>query len=253
LRLDFQNVFYFDIKMIVGISGHGKMGQAVERIAVARSHSVHILSKDLDPSECGGLDAIIEFTNAGAAPLVVRRGIEAGIPVISGTTGWSNEFDAIHTYCIERNGAMLWAPNFSVGMHIAFALNKALAKMMNTRTEYDVSIYEIHHTEKRDAPSGTAIALADQILHYLDRKTDWRLTDDTIPADSLILPIEALRIPDVKGDHRVVWKGPSDIISIRHEALSRDGFALGAVLAAEWIGGKSGVFTFDDVLRDILT
>jgi 4-hydroxy-tetrahydrodipicolinate reductase len=98
LRLDFQNVFYFDIKMIVGISGHGKMGQAVERIAVARSHSVHILSKDLDPSECGGLDAIIEFTNAGAAPLVVRRGIEAGIPVISGTTGWSNEFDAINTY-----------------------------------------------------------------------------------------------------------------------------------------------------------
>jgi 4-hydroxy-tetrahydrodipicolinate reductase len=238
--------------MQIGISGYGKMGKAIERVALSRHHDIRIVPKGKPISDLDQADCIIEFTRTEVAPGIVRECIDAGVPVISGTTGWASELESMRTYCLEHGGAMLWAPNFSIGMHITFALNKALAKMMDKRHEYDVAIHEIHHTEKKDAPSGTAIALADQIIGIVDRKTSWKLIPEAGAVDPSELAIRADRIPDVKGDHQIAWSGPDDTISIRHEAKSRDGFALGAVIAGEWIKGKTGVFTFEDVLRDIL-
>lgn len=238
--------------MQVGIAGHGKMGKAVERIAEERGHGISVLPLPLsDNGILSGIDCVIDFTHADVAPEIVRTCIDTGVPVVSGTTGWNAGIAEAYDYCREKGGAMLWAPNFSVGMHILFSLNEMLADVMEHRSEYEVSIYEAHHTEKKDAPSGTAIALASQIIDILSRKADWKLTGSGQQSDADLM-IEAERIPDVKGIHEVQYRGPHDILSIRHEALSRDGFALGAVLAAEWLAGKAGVFRFSDVLSDLL-
>lgn len=226
------------------------MGKAVERIALERGHSVQIISPRMDFSDAlKDWDCAIEFTHASVAPEVIRTCIRQGIPVVSGTTGWDGVRPDIELYCREKNGTMLWSPNFSIGMHIVFEINKTLAALMNARPEYEVEILETHHTEKKDKPSGTAIALANQIIERLDRKTHWELRADDRP-EAEALEVISERIPDVKGIHRVTYRGPYDIISLRHKALSRDAFALGAVLSAEWLTGKKGVFTFVDVIRD---
>jgi 4-hydroxy-tetrahydrodipicolinate reductase len=218
-------------------------------VALDRKHDVIIVnSRDPIGELTNELSCAIEFTNAEAAPNLIRTCVDKGIPVVSGTTGWDSERAMTQAYCLEHLGTMLWSPNFSVGMNIVFEINKQLAKLMNLRPEYDVEILESHHTEKKDKPSGTAIALANQVLGYLDRKKQWQLADDKAASDET-LSIIAERVPDVKGIHRVTYSGPHDIISIRHKALSRDAFALGAVIAAEWlVGRETGIFSFADVL-----
>ncbi|HLF62280.1 MAG TPA: 4-hydroxy-tetrahydrodipicolinate reductase [Saprospiraceae bacterium] len=234
--------------MKIAIIGYGKMGMAVERLAVERGHTVQIV-KQLDQAALlpEGISCAIEFTHAGAAPVIIRRCLDSGRPIVSGTTGWDADRQDVCAYCIEKKGAFLWSPNFSAGMHIVFEINKVLASMMDRRPEYDVEILETHHTEKKDKPSGTAIVIANQIINVLRRKTQWELKEHEVLNDET-LAITSERLQDVKGIHRITYKGPYDIISLRHKALSRDAFAHGAVISAEWLVGKTGVFTFNDVL-----
>lgn len=234
------------------------MGKAVEQVAMTRGHTVHIVH-EFEPTSplSDDIAAVIEFTQAQVAPDIIRRSIDAGKVVVSGTTGWDDEQERVFAYCREKGGTMLWAPNFSIGMHIMYTINKALAQMMDARIEYDVEILETHHTEKKDEPSGTAISLANQIISSVSRKTHWQLTDQgQVAADTLAITAE--RKPDVKGIHRVTYKSPYDVVSLRHRALSREAFAFGAVISAEWLAPagikrKTGVYTFSDVINTAIS
>jgi len=241
--------------MNIAIVGHGRMGKAVEQISTDRRHSVQIVSgKGPNYQIPEDISCVIEFTHGSVAPWIIRQCIDTGIPVVSGTTGWDLEKPEIFAYCQEHDGMIVWSPNFSIGMHIVFELNQALARMMSRRPEYNVEILESHHTEKKDKPSGTAISLANQIIEALDRKERWQLKESGDLSESTLQVISE-RMPEVKGIHRITYSGPYDVISLRHKALSREAFAFGAVLSAEWLvdaglSGKRGVFTFSDVVKN---
>lgn len=231
--------------------GYGKMGKTIERIANERGHKVAYII-DVDNREqlknIGGaeVDVAIEFTQPESASENIRTCISNGIPVVSGTTGWLSEKAAIENLCNQKKGAFFYASNFSIGVNIFFKVNRFLAKIMRGFSEYDVRIEEVHHTEKKDAPSGTAITLAEGILENLDRKKQWtRETSDSVKD----LVIASKREKDVPGTHTITYFSLADDIEIKHTAHSREGFALGAVLAAEWLIGKQGVFTMDDYLK----
>ena len=230
--------------MRIGILGYGKMGKAVERQSVKRGHTPLLL--DTRAKSRPDVDCVIDFTHADIAPDLIRHFLDLHIPVVSGTTGWNDQLPDVEQHCRGISGAFCWSPNFSVGMHIVFHLNKILAGIMDQQAAFSPEILEVHHTAKVDRPSGTAIALAEQILERIDRVGQWSL-EQTV--DNARLRIDSERTEDVKGIHRVTYKGPHEAISIRHHALSRDGFAEGAVLAAEWLIKKSGCFRFEDVLH----
>ena len=235
--------------MHIGLFGHGKMGKATELLARARGHNVTILPTRNLPSDWtpGDIECIIDFTEAGVARKSLPVFIRAGIPVVSGTTGLGSSLDEIRALCMQLKGAFLHAPNFSPGMHIMFHMNRELARIMNHFPEYKVSLLEKHHSEKRDAPSGTALTLADQVIEALDRVNSWAFE----PGTEDEMRITATREGDLKGTHRVSYECPADIISIRHHAVSRDGFASGAVMAAEWLAGRTGNYSFADVMSDV--
>lgn len=231
--------------MNIALLGYGRMGKEIEKIAVSRGHVIiHKISNEIHAYDFTSVDVAIDFSIPTAAYKNITHCIEHNIPVISGTTGWLERYDEVVALCKEKNGAFIYASNFSLGVNIFFEMNAYLAKMMHQLEDYKVSIEEIHHTKKLDAPSGTAITLAEGIMKHTDYK-DWKL--DTANADEI--PITAKRIPDVPGTHEITYKSGIDTISIRHEAHNRKGFALGAVVAAEWIQNKEGVFTMKDVLN----
>lgn len=234
--------------MKLGIIGYGKMGKEVERQASIKDHSCVILSIPAiaEQLQKERIDCAIDFSHADVAIDAILTCLEAGISVVSGTTGWNERLPEVIASARKHETGFCWAPNFSLGMHITFHLNRVLADIMNRYPEYTPSMLEIHHTEKKDSPSGTAIALAGQIIERIDRIREWRETESDVPSDTL--PIEARREFDVKGIHRVSYQGPHDTISIRHHALSRDGFAAGAVLAAEKLKGKIGYHAFEELL-----
>jgi 4-hydroxy-tetrahydrodipicolinate reductase len=237
--------------MKIGIIGYGKMGKAVEAQALRRGHTVCILPhKDLTRSEkFAGIDCAVDFSHASVAPGAVRDCLLAGKRVVSGTTGWNQQLEMVKTLCRTDHSALCWSPNFSVGMNILFYINGVLADIMNQFEGYTPRLLEIHHATKKDAPSGTAIAMADQVVNRIERTKKWELKSDQ-PESQHILTIDARREDeDVKGIHRMTYESEQDTISLRHHALSRDGFALGAVIAAEWLEGKTGFFTFEDVLN----
>ncbi|MDX1476748.1 MAG: 4-hydroxy-tetrahydrodipicolinate reductase [Saprospiraceae bacterium] len=229
--------------MRIGLIGYGKMGKAVEQQAVARGHSTEILS--VSTPVFPPVDCAIDFSHAAVAPDAISRCLRQGIRVVSGTTGWLEELPVVEALCAKQSGALCWSPNFSIGMHLTFRINQILASLMNRYPQYQPEILEIHHTSKQDSPSGTAIALAGQIVATLDRINSWVPENK---GDAQTVGIISQREEDVKGIHRVTYRGPFDTISIRHHALSRDGFALGAVIAAEWLFDKQGCFRFEDVL-----
>ena len=238
--------------MNIALIGYGKMGRAIEEVASRRGHSVvtRISSaniQDLRPAILQTDDVAIEFTRPEVAPANIRSCIEAGLPVVSGTTGWNNLKKEIDDYCLEKNGSFLHASNFSIGVNIFFEINKKLAQLMNKYEVYDVHIKEIHHTAKLDKPSGTAISLATDIIQRLERKKVWTIS----PAEpnSRSLYIESERTDPAPGTHIVNYSSEIDDIEIKHTAHSRAGFALGAVLAAEWLAGKKGVFSMSDFLQ----
>jgi 4-hydroxy-tetrahydrodipicolinate reductase len=237
--------------MKIALIGYGKMGHMIEEIAIQRGHEVVLKidvnnPQDLNKETISKADVAIEFTNPESAFQNVMKVLEFGVPVVSGSTGWNNKLDEAKNYCKQNNGSFLHASNFSVGVNIFFEVNKLLAKMMSSQPEYDVTMREIHHTAKKDAPSGTAVTLAEQVLSNLLRKKNWV----NQPAETREqLSIISERIDPAPGTHYVKYSSEVDDIEIIHTAHSRKGFALGAVLAAEFITDKKGIFSMQDVLN----
>lgn len=231
--------------MKIALLGYGKMGKMIEKIALSRGHEV-VAKIDINSTtaDISKADVAIDFSIPDAAFNNISHCLENNIPVISGTTGWLDKYQDAVALCKQHDGAFIHATNYSLGVNIFFQINEYLAKIMNNHAQYNVSMEEIHHTQKLDAPSGTAITLAEGIIKHTD-KTAWAL--DTAAGDEI--PISAKRIDSVPGTHTVAYQSDIDSISITHTANSREGFALGAVVAAEWIVGKSGVFTMKDVLN----
>lgn len=235
--------------MKIGLYGYGKMGKTIEKIAQNQGHTIAWrLQKEDQPTPelLRQADVAIEFTQPESGYQNVLKCLEAGIPVVSGTTGWQAQLPAAEAFCLQNGGAMLWASNFSVGVNLFFALNQRLAQLMAPHTAYTAQLEETHHIHKLDAPSGTALTLAEGLLQASERYTHWALAPQKV--DATALPITAYREGEVPGTHRITWQSEVDEISIEHKAHSRAGFAVGAVLAAEWIVGKEGVFGMGDVL-----
>jgi len=231
--------------MKIALIGYGKMGKTIERIALERGHEIVArIDKDDDLEPITNAAVAIEFTRPDSAVNNMKYCAANQVPVICGTTGWHNDLDIIREYMDKHNGSLVHASNFSLGVNIFFELNKKLAQMMSGHPSYALEMQEIHHTQKIDAPSGTAVTLADGIIENSDYKK-WHL-GTTSNEESIA--IEALREDDVKGTHSVSYKNSIDTIEIKHTAHSRDGFALGAVIAAEWIVKHKGIFTMKDVL-----
>ena len=230
--------------MKIALLGYGKMGKVIEKIAQERGHEI-ILRKDESTSFEGlsNADVAIDFSVPTAAVSNISACINAGIPVISGTTGWLENYHQMVKLCEEKNAAFLYGSNFSLGVNLFFELNDYLARMMSKFKEYKVSMEEIHHTQKLDKPSGTAISLAYSIINHSD-KNNWTIENPT--EDDLFIDVK--RTENVPGTHSVTYNSDVDFIEIKHVAHNREGFALGAIIAAEWIIGKKGVFTMKDVL-----
>lgn len=231
--------------MKIALLGYGRMGQEIEKIATSRGHEIVIRKDAGDSIDITKADVAIDFSIPTSAFGNISNCLENNVPVISGTTGWLEKYTEAVNLCKEKKGAFIYASNFSVGVNIFFELNKQLAKMMSNLEDYNISMEEIHHTKKLDAPSGTAITLAEGIIENTS-KENWKLGTEISETN---IPIEAKRIPDVPGTHTVWYSSEVDTIEIKHTAHNRKGFALGAVIAAEWIIGKTGVFTMKDVLN----
>lgn len=231
--------------MKIALLGYGKMGKMIEKIALSRGHEI-IAKIDINstPTDISYADVAIDFSIPEAAFNNISLCLKSGVPVISGTTGWLDKYPEAVALCKQHDGAFIYASNYSLGVNIFFQINEYLAKIMNNHPQYNISMEEIHHTQKLDAPSGTAITLAEGIITNTN-KTAWTLES---PKTNEI-PIDAKRIDDVPGTHTVNYQSDIDSIEMTHTANSREGFALGAVVAAEWIVGKSGVFTMKDVLN----
>lgn len=236
--------------MKIALIGYGKMGKTIERIAVQRGHEIvlRISSSNQDEFHAENLlkaDVAIEFTNPEGAFENVQKCLQSGVPVVCGSTGWNDKLEEVYKICSENNTAMLQSSNFSIGVNVFFEINAILAKMMNQYPEYEVSMEETHHTHKKDSPSGTAITIAERILENLHRKKTWV---NTQPNDTNELSIVAHRLDEVPGTHVVKYSSEIDDIELTHTAHNRDGFALGAVVAAEFIMDKKGIFNMKDVL-----
>lgn len=239
--------------MNIALIGYGKMGKAIDAIASERGHTVtcKISSanlSELNPMALRYADVAIEFSSPEAAFHNVKLCVDAGVPVVCGTTGWLNKIKEIEQLTLLKKGAFLHASNFSLGVNIFFKLNEYLAKIMNQFDDYNVDIKEIHHTQKIDSPSGTAIHLAEDIIKNIERKKVWTIGDITNQPQRTI-HIESIRQDPNPGTHMIHYASDIDEITITHDAKSRMGFAMGAMMAAEWIQGKSGVFSMDDVLQ----
>jgi 4-hydroxy-tetrahydrodipicolinate reductase len=231
--------------MKIALLGYGRMGKEIEQIAISRGHEI-VIKKDVGAIiDITLADVAIDFSVPDSAFNNISNCIQNNVPVISGTTGWLDKYEEAVALCNKEKGAFIYASNFSLGVNIFFELNKQLAKMMRNLEDYNISIEEIHHTKKLDAPSGTAITLAEGIIEN-SSKENWVLGTNTSEEN---IAIAAQRIPEVPGTHTVLYASEIDSIDIKHTAHSRQGFALGAVVAAEWILGKTGVFSMKDVLN----
>lgn len=234
--------------MKIALLGYGKMGRIIESLAPDEGGQV-VLRVDRDNlqdlDQLNTADVAIEFSQPESAPGNILRCLEAGVPVVCGTTGWTGRLEEIKEYCDSKGGAFFYASNFSIGVNVFFALNRFLAERMNQWPAYDVKLEEIHHTQKLDAPSGTAITLAGDIIRRLDRKEKWVNAE---ASDEKELSILSKRVDPAPGTHRVIYSSAIDEIEIRHEAFSREGFARGALKAARWIIGRKGCFGMDDML-----
>ena len=231
--------------MKIALLGYGKMGKVIERIALERGHEIILRKSSTTGFE--GLEhanVAIDFSLPNSAVANISACFERGIPVVSGTTGWLEHYDKMVRLCTEKDGAFLYGSNFSLGVNLFFELNSYLAKMMAKLDQYQVAMEEIHHTQKLDKPSGTAISLANGILEY-SKHTNWSIENPSTNE----LPIDVKRIDNVPGTHRIFYTSAVDTIEITHTAHNREGFALGAVIASEWLALRKGVYTMKDVLE----
>jgi len=244
--------------MKIALLGYGKMGQIIERFATERGHDVVLKIgienlNDFTVENLKKADVAIDFSAPDAAVSNIYKCFEAKLPIVVGTTGWYGELQKIKNDCEDSNNTLLYGSNFSIGVNIFFHLNKVLAKLMNNYPAYDVQVEEIHHTQKLDSPSGTAMTLAEGIIDEIDGKKEWvnelvgSPTGDKTSAEQLL--IESHRIENVPGTHTVVYGSEVDDIEIKHTAHSRAGFALGAVVAAEWVQNKRGFYSIADIFN----
>jgi 4-hydroxy-tetrahydrodipicolinate reductase len=236
--------------MKIALIGYGKMGKEIEQIAVSRGHEITLRvdignADTFTAGELKNADAAIEFSTPESAVKNIYKCFEANIPVVVGTTGWLAELENVKAKCMEQNNTLFYASNYSIGVNLFFRINEYAAKLMNAYPEYQVTMEEIHHVHKLDAPSGTAISLANQAIAQLDRKKSWVNREAENETE---LGIISKRIDEVPGTHTVCYSSAVDQISMTHVAHSRKGFALGAVIAAEWVKNKKGIFGMDDML-----
>ncbi|NNE27065.1 MAG: 4-hydroxy-tetrahydrodipicolinate reductase [Saprospiraceae bacterium] len=237
-------------KLNIGLIGYGKMGKIIGEMAESKGHRILLKTSSQNPIEKNidllkDLDVAIEFTSPEIAVHNLEVLAQNHVTTVCGSTAWLEHYDRICKMYTSNDAGFLYASNFSIGVNIFFALNTYLAKMMNGFEDYNVSMHESHHIEKKDAPSGTAVTLAEQILENVERKTSWHLDS----ADKTGISVKATREADVKGLHEVFYTNDIDQITIRHEAFNRKGFASGALMAAEWISGKKGVYSMNDILN----
>jgi 4-hydroxy-tetrahydrodipicolinate reductase len=239
--------------MKIALVGYGKMGQAIEKIALERGHEISCIVTSSNPIEnvdFSSTDVAIEFTKPELAFKHIVHCIHSDVPVVVGTTAWHEELETIKEICQDKNGSLLYASNFSLGVNIFFEINKRLAELLSDHPEYKAEVEEIHHLQKLDSPSGTAIEIAKGIVSYNQNYNDWKTGLNEKPdVTNDELPIIAKREPDVPGTHTVNYTSEIDTISMTHQAHNRKGFALGAVIAAEWIVNKKGVFTMSNILN----
>jgi 4-hydroxy-tetrahydrodipicolinate reductase len=245
--------------MKIALLGYGKMGKIIEKIAIDRKHEIVLKigsanQQELTIENLQKADVVIEFSTPATVLSNIEYCFKAGVPVVVGATGWYNELPRIKGQCEQGNNSLMYASNFSVGVNIFFHVNRVLAKLMNSYPYYEVQVEEIHHTQKLDAPSGTAITIAEGIIENLDNKNEWvnvltasgdETADDNIKNDQLL--IESFRIDSVPGTHTVIYDSEVDSIEFKHTAHNRNGFALGAVLAAEWLLDKKGFHPVQDM------
>lgn len=246
-------MYYFHLVMKIALIGYGKMGHEIEKILLSRGHTIPLIidfnnTDQLTAENLKVCDVAIEFTTPATAYGNIVTCLEAGVPVVCGTTAWLDRLNQVTDLCSRTKGAFFYASNYSIGVNIFFAVNRQLAQIMNRFPQYDVTLNEVHHVQKKDAPSGTAVTLAEDILAGIDRKTSWHLGTTT---DADKLEVTAQRRSVVPGIHTVVWESDADTITIDHTAKNRSGFATGAVLAAEFLAGKRGtgkVYGMKDLL-----
>lgn len=237
--------------MNIALLGYGKMGREIEQAALGRNHQITLTIDVSNAKDCTVLnlrkaEVAIDFSTPGTAFHNIMRCFDAGIPVVCGTTGWLDRFEEVKYRCEQENQTFFYASNFSLGMNILFALNRYLSVIMDRFPDYDVGIREIHHVHKLDAPSGTAITLANSIIENLQRKGSWELNK---ASDNAVINITAIREGEVPGTHIITWDSAVDRIEIAHEAKNRKGLALGAILAAEFIRDKKGMYSMQDMLK----
>jgi len=236
--------------MKIALIGYGKMGKTIEKLALSKGHEVVLTSDSSRPvyaEDLKAADVAIEFTRPEAAVKNLMTCADAGIPVVTGTTGWYDRFNEVESYVNSAGGKLLYSSNFSIGVNIFFKLNEYLATIMDRYDSYDPVLTETHHTEKLDSPSGTALTLAEDMMFHLKRKTEWV---DQLTEKEEELSVISHREPDVKGTHEITYTGPNDIISINHHAKDRNGFALGSILAAKWLlSQNAGVYSMRDFLK----
>ncbi|MEN8201111.1 MAG: 4-hydroxy-tetrahydrodipicolinate reductase [Bacteroidota bacterium] len=238
--------------MNIALIGYGKMGKTIEKLGLEQGLSFPLIIDENNPGDLNAtrlkeIDVAVEFTVPEAAPENILSCLEYGIPVVSGTTGWNDRFGEIEAFCNQRGGSLFYASNFSIGVNILFAMNQQLARIMNQFPAYRASMKETHHIHKLDAPSGTAISLAQQIIKENDRIEEWELMGSDSGSDSL--KIEAIREGEVKGIHTISYESDVDFISLGHHAKSRDAFVAGALLAVQFIRKKKGVYGMEDLLN----
>jgi 4-hydroxy-tetrahydrodipicolinate reductase len=237
--------------MNIALVGYGKMGKEIEAAALDRGHTIGLVidvnnQSDLTPGNLKGIDAAIEFSTPSTAYENILRCFNGDVPVVSGTTGWLDKFDEVKQLCLTNEQTFFYASNYSLGVNLFFKLNIFLAKIMNNYPDFEVQLTETHHTQKLDAPSGTAVTLASDLLKCIDRKKSFKLDQLDNPD---VIGITAIRESDVPGIHTIKYESAVDSIEITHSAKNRKGFALGAVIAAEYIHDKKGFYTMDDLLQ----
>lgn len=237
--------------MKVAIIGYGKMGREIEKILINRGHEVALIidqdnAADLNAENLKSIDVAIEFTMPTTAYANLRRCIESGTPVVSGTTGWLDRYEELKALCIEKSSALFYASNYSLGVNLMFRINKKLAEMMNRVDGYGVEIEEIHHIHKLDAPSGTAITIAEGLIEGLDGIKSW--VNDTTPSVGEV-EIKSVREGEVPGTHTVTYESADDVLELKHTIKNRSTLAYGAVVASEFLCGKVGVYSMDDMLK----
>lgn len=235
--------------MNIALFGYGKMGKEIEEFALQRNHTVVLKVTSENQSSLSldylkNVDVAIEFSTPKTVLQNINKCMEAQLPIVVGTTGWYDNFEEVKKNCIQKNGSLFYATNFSLGVNLFFKLNTYLAELMNNYNNYDVCIEEIHHIHKLDKPSGTAITLANQIIEKLNRKTEWSIEKHS----SKTLFIEDKREGEIPGTHIIKYQSPIDDIEITHKAHNRKGFALGAVIAAEFLKNKKGIYTMNDIV-----